>query len=363
MACDVFISFSSKDRSLADRVVSAIEASGSRCWIAHRDAPPGVPYGEAIVDAIELARMVLLVLTRHSNESEHVLREIERAANARKRLLIFEAEEVTPSKGLSYFICPVHWLVALPRPTDGHVAMLAASAQRLLQGEPAEPGRVVLPRGTFQERSIAWLRDRWPRLAAAAVVLFIVLAVAIPLRAWMQRVDRATAQPVQLELFHLKEPDIKREIHPQYGALTFGDHMLLVPRNVEGKSLYLLSIGGDNDVKVLDESAMTRDATGAWRWDPGPPPFETMILLACDRRLSESERSELVAKITALGPAPSLSSAQQIVWSNGDWKSVEAGRGNASVPVESPWPTKLCQVLKSVKGMQFEGRTVRVNPS
>src|SRR5437773_8847230 len=114
MAHDVFISFSSKERSLADRVVAAIEASGTRCWIAHRDAPPGVPYGEAIVDAIGAAKMVLLVLTRHSNESEHVLREIERGANERKKLLVFQAEQVKLSKGLSYFICPVHWLVALP---------------------------------------------------------------------------------------------------------------------------------------------------------------------------------------------------------------------------------------------------------
>src|SRR5439155_7493141 len=123
------------------------------------------------------AKMVLLVLTRHSNESEHVLREIERGANERKKLLVFQAEQVKLSKGLSYFICPVHWLVALPRPTYGHVAMLAASAQRLLQGEAAEPGRIVLPPGTWQERASAWLGDRWPRLAGAAAGLAIILTI------------------------------------------------------------------------------------------------------------------------------------------------------------------------------------------
>jgi len=358
---DVFISFSSKDRPLVDRVVASTEASGISCWIAHRDAPPGVPYGEAIVDAIENAKMVLLILTRHSNESEHVLREIERAANSRKRLLVFEAEEVKPSKALAYFICPVHWLVALPRPTDGHVAMLAASAQRLLQGETAQPGRVVLPKGTWQENVRAWLRDRWPRLAVATVALAVLFAIAIPLRGWMRRIDRATAQPIQLELFHLKDSNIKREVHPQYGPLDYGEHLLLVPKNTEGKTLYLLSIGGDNVVKVLDETEMTRDEDGAWRWDPGPPPVETMILLACDRKLSEPQRKELVAKIVGLGPSPALAGPLQIVWSNGDWKTIEAGRGVVGAPVDSPWRSKLCQVLKSVPGMQFDGRTIRVD--
>src|SRR5436190_23506817 len=159
--------------------------------------------------------------------------------------------------------------------------MLAASARRLLQGEAAEPGRIVLPPGTWQERASAWLGDRWPRLAGAAAGLAIILTIAVPLRAWMQRVDRATAKSAQLELFHLKGPNIKHEVHPQYGPLDYGEHLLLVPKNAEGKTLYLLSIGGDNVVKVLDETEMTRDEEGAWRWDPGPPPVETMILLAC----------------------------------------------------------------------------------
>ena len=50
----MFISYSSQDAEVAERVVASLEARGLRCWIAPRDVAPGVPYGEALVDAIEV---------------------------------------------------------------------------------------------------------------------------------------------------------------------------------------------------------------------------------------------------------------------------------------------------------------------
>ena len=41
MAHDVFISYSSKDKPVADAACATFEAAGMRCWIAPRDVPPG----------------------------------------------------------------------------------------------------------------------------------------------------------------------------------------------------------------------------------------------------------------------------------------------------------------------------------
>lgn len=52
MAYDVFISYASKDKIIADAVYARLEASAIRCWIAPRDITPGTSYGEAIIEAI-----------------------------------------------------------------------------------------------------------------------------------------------------------------------------------------------------------------------------------------------------------------------------------------------------------------------
>jgi len=43
MAHDVFLSYSSQDKPIADAVCAALEAKKIRCWIAPRDVLAGVP--------------------------------------------------------------------------------------------------------------------------------------------------------------------------------------------------------------------------------------------------------------------------------------------------------------------------------
>lgn len=56
MAHDVFISYSTIDKSIADAVCSMLEPNQDRCWIATRDISPGVPFAEATIDNIEEVR-------------------------------------------------------------------------------------------------------------------------------------------------------------------------------------------------------------------------------------------------------------------------------------------------------------------
>jgi hypothetical protein len=46
---DVFVSYSSRDKAIADSVVHWLESAGVRCWIAPRDPVPGRNYGAQIV--------------------------------------------------------------------------------------------------------------------------------------------------------------------------------------------------------------------------------------------------------------------------------------------------------------------------
>jgi hypothetical protein len=68
---DVFISYASPDRSVADGVCGALERAGMACWIAPRDVTPGEFYAEAIVRAIDAAKVMVLVLSQDAAASPH----------------------------------------------------------------------------------------------------------------------------------------------------------------------------------------------------------------------------------------------------------------------------------------------------
>ena len=111
---DVFISYSTKDKAVADDVCSALENSGIKCWIAPRNIQPGTPYARAIINGITSAKIFLLVLTPDSNDSEHVINEVDIAFNAKKTIIPFFAEEVALNPELNYYLSRKQWLIAYP---------------------------------------------------------------------------------------------------------------------------------------------------------------------------------------------------------------------------------------------------------
>ncbi len=135
MAYDVFISYSHQDKLTADAVCATLEAQGVRCWIAPRDITPGQEWGQAIIQAIGGARIMVVVFSHHSNESPQVMREVERAVHAGLAVLPFRIEDVAPSGSLEYFLSSMHWLDALSEDREAHILSLANSIRAILDGE------------------------------------------------------------------------------------------------------------------------------------------------------------------------------------------------------------------------------------
>jgi predicted ATPase len=116
-----------------------LEQADIACWIAPRDPVPGIPYGRQIIDAVQNARVTLLIFSGHANSSEHVSRELEVAANAKKTIVPFRIEAVMPSGDLQYYITRVHWLDAVAPPMETRLSELVAVVQQLLEGGAAAP--------------------------------------------------------------------------------------------------------------------------------------------------------------------------------------------------------------------------------
>ncbi|MEJ2313170.1 MAG: toll/interleukin-1 receptor domain-containing protein, partial [Gemmatimonadales bacterium] len=147
MAHDVFISYSQRDKATADAVCHALEADGTRCWIAPRDVSPGLSWKQSIVDAIREARMMVLIFSGEANGSPQVRREVDIAFESGHPILPFRIEDVEMNTDLYYCIAARHWLDALSDPKDEHIEKLVVSVRGLVS-EERTPSLADSPRST-----------------------------------------------------------------------------------------------------------------------------------------------------------------------------------------------------------------------
>ena len=135
---DVFISYSSADKSAADAVCAALEANGTSCWIAPRDIVAG-SYAAAIIRGIRASKMLVLIFSSHSNKSPQVEREIERAVSLDKVIYPLRIENVLPSEHLELFISAEQWMDAFEPPLEDHLAKFSHNVKELLSGVDLPP--------------------------------------------------------------------------------------------------------------------------------------------------------------------------------------------------------------------------------
>ena len=133
MAHDVFISYSAFDKSAADAVCAKLETRGISCWIAPRDIRPGMEWGSALLEAIDDARVMLLVFSSHADGSPQIKREVERAVHKEIVIVPVRIEDIKPSGNLEYFLGTPHWLDAIAPPFERHLEYIADSVRFWIQ--------------------------------------------------------------------------------------------------------------------------------------------------------------------------------------------------------------------------------------
>jgi len=182
----VFISYASQDATVAERLCAALEAAGLPCWIAPRDVRPGAQYADVIVRAISEAKAVVLVLSASAIGSDHVAREVERAASKHKPIIAFRIDSAALNPGLEYFLSNSQWIDA---PTIGMPAALAKLTEAAGQGW----GQTIAPDPVDSAIAMERTGRRAKLIAEAGVVISVGVAIALGLHSWSQ--SHKTAQP------------------------------------------------------------------------------------------------------------------------------------------------------------------------
>ena len=115
-----FISYSSRDRNVADNLCSKLEANGIKVWYAPRNIDTS-DYASSIVYAISKCSHFIVILSQASLNSEHVLNEIDLAFQETKRGIRFyplklDQEEMGPA--FKYYLSRQHWMDATFPPLE-----------------------------------------------------------------------------------------------------------------------------------------------------------------------------------------------------------------------------------------------------
>jgi formylglycine-generating enzyme required for sulfatase activity len=162
----VFVSYSSPDQAVATQICESLEKGGHACWIAPRDIEPGADYPSAILNGLQNARALVVIVTPASLASPHVLSEIGHAFGEKKPIIPFRLSAAPLPPKFDYFLSLSQWLDAHDGCTPENLARLNEAVSQALAGNNDTP----------QETTRA--RNRWWYGAAAAVFLLATAAAA-----------------------------------------------------------------------------------------------------------------------------------------------------------------------------------------
>ncbi|MBR3484044.1 MAG: toll/interleukin-1 receptor domain-containing protein [Lachnospiraceae bacterium] len=174
---DVFISYSSLNKNVADAVVSDFEQNGIRCWYAPRDIMPGQEWVTAIHEAINACQLFVLIYTDSSNESKQVANEVALAFNSGKTLIPFKLSDTQMSSELEYYLTRVHWLDAVNPPLLESIANLRKYSKKILEGNVPKESKIRNSNNSLKKTVPTYLL--YPVIAALVVLLIIAVVLLV----------------------------------------------------------------------------------------------------------------------------------------------------------------------------------------
>ena len=184
---DVFLSYSSHDKTWAEAACAVLEGHRVRCWIAPRDIVPGDEWGASIIKGLNASKLMVLIFSGHANASGQVRREVERAISRGMTVLPIRVEDIRPDGAMEFALGNTHWLDAFTPPVEQKLELLAKSVMTLLSKEPVPPKPVAVapPEPTpsalesAEVPAVAASRRHRPLVAVGAGMLLLAVGAVV----------------------------------------------------------------------------------------------------------------------------------------------------------------------------------------
>jgi TIR domain len=196
VSAPIFISYSSKDRDIAETIYQALESRGHDCWISCRDVGPGENFQEAIVKALRSARVMVLVFTSNANNSDEIKKELVLAGRHHVTVVPVRVEDVVPNDAFSYEFATRQW-IDLFRDWEREIELLATRIGQILQTDkpPAAGGAETAPAKPASRRPGPRPSSNQPLIigAALAAVLLVIGGAVLYTRSFTTKLTQTLA--------------------------------------------------------------------------------------------------------------------------------------------------------------------------
>jgi len=130
MSHDIFISYSSINQKIVEKLSAYLEQNGIRCWIAYRDIPVGKDWADFIPQAIKDCKIMVYVHSSTSNASVEINKEIALSLKHGRPILPFKIENTDYAGSKAYHLVTINWIDAFPNPED-HFGTLLSSIRNI----------------------------------------------------------------------------------------------------------------------------------------------------------------------------------------------------------------------------------------
>ena len=253
----IFLSHSSTNYKVAQKVCNLIEECGWKCFLAPRDIRTGHEYAEQILEGIERSDVLLLILSKEANTSPHVLREVERAVSKKIPIIVYKLEEVELSKSMEYFLMSHQWVSS--QPGVNYAEIINCLAEFDNTEEPKEVKDLVnyIQRET-NERNLTYV-FLW--------VLLLMAIMGVGMFIWSRMTDDKGGQgqfPVSQESVSVTEEPEETDIPAEFAEVEPGDTIIFGSYNGEPIEWRVLKLAEDgSSATVVSKDILTMKAFDA----------------------------------------------------------------------------------------------------
>jgi len=273
MAHDVFISYSSKDKKVADAVCAALESVKIRCWVAPRDVLAGEKWPEAISDAIEKSPIMVLIFSSNSNNSKDVSKELVLAMNVGVTVIPLRIEDIQPKGVMKYYLSDTHWIDALNPPTKKQIESIVETVSLLVYKEKVDSGKQnvykkeddILP--PEREKRVSGKKVKLSKSSRLLIIIgsilfvaiiatvFIVIGINSKINETNVAVSETTTAETTITETTAPETTAPETTAPETTAkdkIVFASYFREEDGNVE---IYIMNIDGSEQVNLTNNSA------------------------------------------------------------------------------------------------------------
>ena len=127
---DIFICYSRSDTEKVTHLVRRLEAAGYSVWMDVTNVDGASVWAQEIVDAIDTCAVVTLMLTKHSADSHHVVKELSLATDKNKRILPLKLDSTKIPASMQYHLASLQFLELHAHEEDEAFEMISRALAR-----------------------------------------------------------------------------------------------------------------------------------------------------------------------------------------------------------------------------------------